>query len=135
MKVRKMILVSGIIMGVCAMLLGCTTRLIDFSIISSKNVNINAKRGPKTSGQDCAYFIILFPTGVPNMEEACDRAIEAAGPDYDALENGVLYSKQLILPFFAKTCYVIEGRAINTRATDGNAGTGIMYHSSALSNP
>ena len=67
------------------------------------------------------------------MKEAVDRAIEAAGPGYDALVDGVIDSEALILVVYNQACYVVEGTPINTKAastssleqTDG----AVYYHS------
>ena len=76
------------------LLTGCTSRLIDFTVISSKNVNLvlpDGATGPRTEGKH-SVPIILIPIGRPNIKEATDNAIEAAGPQYDALIDGVVSS-------------------------------------------
>lgn len=92
-------------------LTGCTTRLTDFTAISTKNVKMPTKhKGQRVTGEDCVVVFII-PFGQPNMKEAIDRAIQHAGPDYDALVDGVLYFTQY--PFQA--CYKVEGTPINTK--------------------
>ena len=92
-------------------LTGCTVRLTDFTAISTKNVKLPMKaKGKRAVGEDCVpAFIITF--GQPNMKEAIDRAIQNAGPEYDALVDGVLYFTQM--PF--QLCYKVEGTPINTK--------------------
>jgi len=92
----------GIAMGMT----GCTTlRIMDFSVISSKNVNVPFhKAAQRTVGEDCAWFV------PPNMKEALDRAIRNAGPEYDSLVDGVVY--QDIRLYF--NCYRVEGTPMNT---------------------
>ncbi len=75
-------------------LIGCTYRLIDFTVISNKNVNLGSNSeamGERVEGKHQVYWFITIPMGRPNVEEAVDRAIESAGPGYDALIDGVLY--------------------------------------------
>ncbi len=93
---------------------GCTIRLVDFTVISTKNVRIpTADKGKRVTGDDCV-IVILFPFGIPNMKEAIDRTIENAGSEYDALVDGVVY--QLNHSFlFGQQCYRVEGTPINTK--------------------
>ena len=96
------------------LLTGCTIRVVDFTAISTKNVRIpTVEKGSRVVGEDCIP-VILFPLGIPNMKEAIDRAIEKAGPEYDALVDGVVY--QLNHSFvFGQLCYRVEGTPINTK--------------------
>ncbi|MES2387639.1 MAG: hypothetical protein V4543_06535 [Bacteroidota bacterium] len=92
---------------------------MDFTVISSKVVTLRYEEGAKgkrTSGKSMQFFAI----GV-NLKAAVDKAIENAGPDYDALIDGVLLVKQY--PFYGG--YVVEGTPIKTtklRADLGEAG-------------
>ena len=55
-------------------------RLVDFTIISSKNVTVDVKKdAPRVSGKGF------------QLKDAIDHAIEKAGPGYDALIDGVVY--------------------------------------------
>lgn len=98
---------------------GCTARLVDFTIISTKNVKVpQTGRGARVMGKDCSFF------GVPNIKEALDKAIEGAGPDYDALVDGVLYQSV----FFVK-CFKVEGTPINSKIASIAPGTQLAWHS------
>lgn len=95
---------------------GCTTRILDFTIISSKNTNIKVKdsaRGERVSGEDMAVYFI-FPFGQPQVKSAVDRAIEKAGPGYDALLDGVIYYKYNVFVLFGTFGYSVEGTPIKT---------------------
>lgn len=95
---------------------GCTTRILDFTIISSKNTNIKVKdsaRGERVSGEDMAVYFI-FPFGQPQVKSAVDRAIEKAGPGYDALLDGVIYYKYNVFLLFGTFGYSVEGTPIKT---------------------
>ena len=118
------------------LLTGCGYRLIDFTVISSKNVRLllpDSALGPRSVGVH-SVPIIFFPLGRPNMKEATDRAIENAGPQYDALIDGVVSSYTFYF-IFGVTKITVEGTPINTRllsnlppgALDGRP---ILYHSS-----
>lgn len=110
-------------------LAGCTLRLVDFTVISSKNVKVPTKaKGERVKGEDCNFF---FP---PNMKEAIDRAIESAGHDYDALVDGVVYSTWI--PLYQ--CYEVEGTPINTKTSTSMKefeGKDLLRHSSRSTDP
>ena len=57
---------------------GCTVRVADMTVGSTKNYNINAAKfvkGARVTGED-VYPVILFPMGIPNVKSAMDNAIE-----------------------------------------------------------
>ncbi|EKS7426942.1 hypothetical protein QCK43_001694 [Enterobacter cancerogenus] len=60
------------------MLSGCTVRVADLTVASTKNYNLNSNRfvkGARVKGED-TYPVVLFPFGIPNVKTATDRAIE-----------------------------------------------------------
>ena len=82
---------------VIILLSGCTTRFLDFTIISSKNVDMSRgaefkRESTRVVGEDSASIIIFIPTGTPNAKEALDRAIESV-PGAVALLDGVISQK------------------------------------------
>lgn len=110
----------------------CTQRLIDFTMISSKNVAVDfPDRGERVVGNS----IMFLGIGV-NIKDALDEAIEEAGPQYDALIDGVLSYKQY--PFVYG--YEVEGTPVNTSKAKAEMGEekfekwaknhDIEYHSS-----
>ncbi|BCV27247.1 MULTISPECIES: hypothetical protein [Shewanella] len=57
---------------------GCTVRVADLTVGSTKNVNLNSGqlvKGERVTGED-SYGVFLFPFGIPNVKTAMDRAIE-----------------------------------------------------------
>ena len=57
---------------------GCTVRVADMTVGSTKNYNINSAKfvkGKRVTGED-TYPVILFPLGIPNVKTAMDNAIE-----------------------------------------------------------
>ncbi|MGD0338221.1 MAG: hypothetical protein ABSB78_05480 [Bacteroidota bacterium] len=95
---------------------GCTTRILDFTVISSKNTNIKVKdtgKGERVSGEDMVVQVIV-PFGQPQVKSAVDRAIEKAGPGYDALLDGVIFYKYNVFLFFGTLGYSVEGTPIKT---------------------
>ena len=130
-------LVTGVLLA-SMLISGCSTRMIDFTVISSKNANIQGKSyGQRAEGKDCAGLLLgLIPiTGrfQPNMKEAVDRAIEAAGTGYDALIDGVIDQEILILMIYNQVCFVVEGTPINTKDTSTSSlelTDRVVYHHS-----
>ncbi|OCL84083.1 MULTISPECIES: hypothetical protein [Arcobacteraceae] len=92
---------------------GCTQRVTDFTVISTKNVDLNSKSLKRAServrGEDPAYMIIIFPTGTTHLKQAIDNAIEKV-PGAVALADGVVSFTSFYIPLiFGKTTYVVEG--------------------------
>lgn len=68
----------AIALGVISALAGCSNRVADMTIGSTKNYNINAAKfikGPRVVGKDIRP-VIIFPIGSPNIKTAMDKAIE-----------------------------------------------------------
>ncbi len=70
----------------------CSTRMGDFTILSSKNVDIGGKykKLERHSESDIAPYILFFPIGEPNLEKAVDECIENG--QGDLLTNAVVES-------------------------------------------
>ncbi len=96
------------------LLCGCTNRLIDFTVISSKNIewsraNEYRRANKRVEGVDMKQIIIIIPTGVPNAKQALDRAIESI-PGAVALVDGVLTNKFWYIPYiYGQSSYIVEG--------------------------
>ncbi len=91
----------------------CTTRLTDFTVISSKNVDLSQmakykKGGDRVIGEDIAHIIFVIPTGMPNLKEAIDKAIESV-PGCVALADGVMSSKSFWILVYGQQGFIVEG--------------------------
>lgn len=109
MKTMSKVLMISLVV----LLTACTTRLLDFTVVSSKNIDLSRadtfERGKsRVEGVDKAYIIIFIPTGIPNMKEAVDRALEKV-PGAVALVDGVVSSKFAYFVLVAMSAYVVEG--------------------------
>ncbi|MCW3076263.1 MAG: hypothetical protein JWO32_872 [Bacteroidetes bacterium] len=85
----------------------CNQRLIDFTVISSKNVSLRLPddaKGPRSTGKE------MKMCSQPQLKAAVDKAIENAGPGYDALIDGVVYSRNEIF----RMGWVVEGTPVKT---------------------
>lgn len=101
----------------------CTHRLFDFTIISSKNVDLSKAntlvRGyTRTEGKDVAHIILFFPTGIPNLKDAVDRAIEKI-PGCVALLDGVIKSRAFYFLVYGQSAYIIEGTPLIDPSING----------------
>ncbi|WP_122899393.1 hypothetical protein [Acinetobacter sp. B51(2017)] len=57
---------------------GCSVRMADMTVASTKNYNLNSNqfvKGERVTGED-KVPVVLFPLGIPNFKTAIDRAIE-----------------------------------------------------------
>ena len=108
-------LVSRLTITLVALALAsCTTRLVDFTIISTKNLDLSKgatfERGrSRVEGVDQVFIIIIVPTGTPNMKEALDRAIESV-PGAVAILDGVITQRAWSIPFiYGESGFLVEG--------------------------
>lgn len=93
---------------------GCATRIVDFTVISTKNIDWSKadkfkKAQKRCDGEDLIHWIIFIPTGVPNVKSAIDKAIESV-PGAVALVDGVVTSKFWWIPYiYGQQSYIVEG--------------------------
>lgn len=95
-------------------LANCSQRLTDFTVISSKNINLSTaselkKSKNRVEGEDTKHIIVFFPTGIPDAKEALDRAIEKT-PGAVALADGTIEHHWWYVPYvYGRDSYVVEG--------------------------
>lgn len=87
----------------------CTTRLIDFTVLSTKNVDLSRvnqyeRRPFRTDGTDRVHIVLFVPFGSRDLKEAIDRSIESI-PGAVALVNGVVYSTWFYFPLIYGQLY------------------------------
>lgn len=103
---------------------GCTVRVADMTVGSTKNYNLNSAqfvKGPRVVGED-KYAVILFPTGIPNMKTAIDKAIEK---DRCAVGLSDMVISQLNHSFIVGTIGIrAEGNLIIDASQPGCTGRG-----------
>lgn len=89
-------------------LTSCSMRLVDFTVISSKNVNlagIKKSEGVRVKAEKVYFLGIGW-----NIKDGIDKALEQAGPQYDMLIDGVV--RYGSYPFIATV--TVEGTAVNS---------------------
>ena len=104
----KKLLMSLLILG-GLIFTSCSVRLVDFTVISSKNVNlagIKKSEGVKVNASK-TYFLGFGW----NIKDGLDKALEQAGPDYDMLIDGVVRYVSMPLILEIK----VEGTAVNSQ--------------------
>lgn len=112
MKKIKLSLI--VLISMTFILSSCSRRILDFTLISSKNVDLTKGasfiRGKnRVEGTDKVHWIICFPTGSVNIKEAVDKAIEST-PGCVALLDGVIYTKFWWIPYiYGQQSATIEG--------------------------
>lgn len=91
---------------------GCTVPVTGFRVVSTKNTVLNAdpQRGKRVSAKDCVA-VVLVTWGQPNLNAAINKAIESAGPDYDALIDGAVYRRYEHF-LFGRECWEVKGTAV-----------------------
>lgn len=82
-------------------------RLVDFTAISSKNVNLGLDRTQGVQVEGTETYILGIGW---NIKDAMDKALEEAGPEYDLLMDGVVRYASY---FFVATV-TVEGTAYNS---------------------
>lgn len=113
----KRLFVFIIVFFLCSVFTSCSHRLIDFTVISSKNVDLSQmakfQRGSqRVEGIDKVHIILFIPTGTPNAKEALDKAIESI-PGAVALVDGVITQKFWWIPYiYGQSYFVVEGTPI-----------------------
>ncbi|MGF1671771.1 MAG: hypothetical protein ACFCU6_15100 [Balneolaceae bacterium] len=113
MKITKLLLLTIFIASFS--LTGCTQRLVDFTTISSKNVELGVDRttAVQTSGKKSYVFGFGW-----NVKDALDNALSNAGPEYDMLIDGVVRSTS----YFFVVSIQVDGAAISSRQMRASMG-------------
>lgn len=100
---------------------GCTDRLGDFTMISTKNVDlsdaeVNLSKGRRATEDDCKPIVIIFPIGRPDLKEAVDSALEEG--QGNLMVDLVVYSRWwYVPPVFGLRCMVAEGTVVDIKPT------------------
>jgi hypothetical protein len=93
----------------------CSYRLVDFTVISSKdsNLKIDKSQGVRVSASSNG----ILGLGA-SIKDAMDKALQKAGPDYDLLIDGVVR----VNDYFLVAGYKVEGLAISTSKMKASLG-------------
>jgi hypothetical protein len=111
---------------------GCSYRILDFTVISSKNIDLTqsarfVKGKDRVKGLDKVHWIICVRTGRINMKEALDHAIEST-PGCVALLDGVVHHQWWLFPWiYGQERMVVEGTPLIDPALVDAATFGPMF--------
>jgi len=92
---------------------GCTSRITDFTIISTKNIDLSkvssyTKGSNRVSGEDKMHIILFIPTALNiSVKQAIDNAIQSV-PGCVALVDGVV-SQSAFYFLYGYQSYIVEG--------------------------
>lgn len=113
---------TAIAIAMAAAISGCTTRVADLTVASSKNVNMNSgqfSEGRRVSGSD-SIPVVIIPLGQPNIKEAIDRAIEK---DHCAVGlSNVVIDQEFFAFLFGMVQFTAEGNLIIDNGKPGCGG-------------
>lgn len=97
---------------------GCTARIVDFTAISTKNMNFSRvyKSTERVVGIDKMRVVVFVPTSAGiDIKEAIDNAIEKT-PGCVGLADGVIYQTSWYVPLiYGENYYTIEGTPLLER--------------------
>jgi len=109
-------MILGLVFGASLILVqACTTRLGDFTVLSTKNVDVSGlKPGDRYSGEDCVNLLFaMIPLGTVNWKNAMDQGLERGKGD--VMVDIVLTQTSWAIPYiFGQQCIVIEGTVSQT---------------------
>ena len=75
------------------------------------NTHLDSRQGRRQKGEDCKFSLLGIPFGLPNLEEAVDRALEAGGGNI--MVDQVTEFKETWFVVATQECIVVEGTILN----------------------
>ena len=103
----KRIAKVSLLMAAIFTLASCSYRTLDFTVISSKTIqmSIDKSLGKTVEGKSMGFLGLGS-----SLKGTVDAALESAGPEYDLLIDGVVFTND----YFFVAGYKVKGTAINT---------------------
>tara|TARA_Y100001970_G_scaffold291679_1_gene429796 strand:- start:1871 stop:2278 length:408 start_codon:yes stop_codon:yes gene_type:complete len=99
-----------IILSLILILYGCTQKIADFSIVSTKNIDLGDKFQSMgiISGDDTEYIIFVIPTGTIKIDDAIHNTLIMNGAEY--LSDVKVENQTFYIPYIGGfTKYKITG--------------------------
>ncbi len=99
-----------VLLAAAVLLPACTQRIGDFTLISTKNVDIGGKYkklDDRFTGEDMKPMILTIPIGVPDLKQAVDNCIESGKGEL--LSNAVVESSFWTVIIYGQMKYVVRG--------------------------
>ncbi len=107
---KAKITLLSIVAILIASFVGCTQRIGDFTLISTKNVDIGGKYKQvdgRFSGDDSRGVFLGIPLGTPNLKTAVDNCIQAGKGDL--ITNAVLDGSYWSVIIWGEQKYTVTG--------------------------
>lgn len=107
---KKIIVSLSLFAFVITSFIGCSQRVGDFTLISTKNVDIGGKYkklDERYAGEDSRGDILGIPLGMPNLKTAVDNCIEAGNGEL--LTNAVIDASYWTAIFYGERKYTVTG--------------------------
>ena len=105
-----------------ALLASCSQRIGDFSMVSTRNIDLNRSAGyyvntnNRVVGTDKGKIIVLFSTRTPHVKEAVDDAIRQGGIDCVGLSDVVIDRASWYVPYvYGEHKIIVKGYPIIKR--------------------
>lgn len=95
---------------------GCTARIADLTLVSTKNIDLSdthldARTGQRQTGEDCGFILLdLIPLHWPNLKEAVDQALEKGKGNVMVDQVTELKSAWFIIG--SQRCFKVEGTVL-----------------------
>ena len=106
-----------------SLLTGCSTRVGDFTVMSTKNMDFNnpdgfmTQPGRRVTGESIQHFAIIIPvSSAATMKGAVDNAIERT-PGAVGLSNVVLYQTGFWAILYGNGGYRVEGDPVYPKSS------------------
>ena len=115
---KNVSLLAVLLLCLCMLAVGCTTNLGDFTLLTSKNINLAdfstskaEESSEKAVGEDISHIICVFPIGTPSLKEALDRALESKNAYM--LTNARIEASFFYIPYiYGQTRFTVKGNPV-----------------------
>ncbi len=101
-------------------LAACSVRVADLTLVSTKNIDLtdvklDANKGSRYKGEDCKFMLFsLIPLGLPNIETAIDKALEAGHGNIMVDQVTEISAYWVVVG--TMRCISAEGTVLNTQS-------------------
>lgn len=94
----------------------CSSRMADLTLVSTKNLgsttlNLSSKSGKRERAEDCKFALLGIPFGIPSIETAVDKALQAGNGT--VMIDEVTEEKTTWVVVGNINCIVVEGTVVN----------------------
>lgn len=111
---------AGLLLCAGVVGLGCTTRIADLTLVSTKNIDLSnatfdIRSGTRVTGSDCRIAPLGLQFSIPTLEGAVDDALEKGNGN--VMVDQVTYLSNYFYFIVTQSCIRAEGTVLNTTPT------------------